>query len=99
MLGIDFHSTHEGLFYKSNYGIQHVESVLNNYLSKLNLLDDKVKAPIYPSANRGTSLDFINSVLGCSAVTREFGYGDTDQMIEFRSRNEARILMKFLLNI
>lgn len=97
LIGIDFHSTYKGLFYKSNFDIQDTASLVNNYLATLDILNDRVPAPVYPSTNRGTSLDFINMVLSAGALTREFGYSDTDEMIAYRSRNEAKLLMAYLL--
>lgn len=97
LIGIDFHSTYKGLFYKSNFDIQDSTSLANSYVALLKDLDDKVPAPVYPSANRGTSLDFINKTLEASALTREFGYSDTDEMIAYRSRKEAQLLMDYLL--
>ncbi len=98
VLGIDFHSTYKSLFYISNFDITNNNSVLNKFLSIVSVLDKKFPSPVYPSSNRGTSLDFINLELNASAVTREFGYSDSDEMIEFRSRKEARLLMSFLLD-
>lgn len=97
---VDFHATNRDFFFVSSNDLpEDQSSFVSMWFANIEKEQGGFRPDAVPSPNQaaGVSSGWARRVLNCPAYTREFAYNQDEQVIRLKCRDEARALMRTLL--